>query len=732
MKKIFISLVFLIIVHIVSQQSFAAITYSLDNSCGTSQLVVLITPDINYSGSTAIWSPAAFTISWPMTLPSTILGAISNQNGFSFGTAGGVGNDGTNYYQSYSHTGIATLALNAGTSYEITRITLNGSLGAFGTLQIPPSSNSWVIANNGQSTMLNSNGNQVSTTYGSYNLANIPLFAGIFWDGTSWCGGSGANQQPGIADGTLNCYISGLGAQLTTWNANVGQLQIDAASQLSILSGASLTAAGTITINSAEGLIIAADATGTGSFINTISPIVYGAGGSAKVQAYMKNVATAGTFHTHLIGPLVKDPTYSGGGTGVYIGAFDLQANNTYAYRYNEPTNAWINMFLITDPIPTAAGLALSDVSATSKVLSMTGQLATPIVTNPTVAPWNPTKTAGQGDGEYLFSNPFPSGLYMDQFYTTNNGAARFSSNNIFYFWEDETSNYGTWSADDPEIGGIGTGNIGAANGLINPGQGFFGQRNGTTNINFTALARIHVHTPFLKDSEISLLRLQASGNLSKDELIIRFKEGATFEFDEKKDAYKWASMYDYATEINTVTPNQSFLTINTLPNLTAGEMTNVPMDFKCGADGTYTITASNIESFESGTEIWLEDLKVGGEWYSLNNNPVYEFTGSPSDEISRFIIHFFGTTGIDDNPQAEVKAIQIYSWGHDAYIVNRGRETVKEYIAYDLMGREIQRGTLPNSTVNKITIGDVSAYYIVKVITKEGRIYTDKVYINK
>jgi hypothetical protein len=47
-------------------------------------------------------------------------------------------------------------------------------------------------------------------------------------------------------------------------------------------------------------------------------------------------------------------------------------------------------------------------------------------------------------------------------------------------------------------------------------------------------------------------------------------------------------------------------------------------------------------------------------------------------------------------------------------------------------MGRELHRGTLPNSTVNKVTIGDVSAYYIVKVITKEGRIFTEKVYITK
>nr|HPI85754.1 hypothetical protein [Bacteroidales bacterium] len=66
------------------------------------------------------------------------------------------------------------------------------------------------------------------------------------------------------------------------------------------------------------------------------------------------------------------------------------------------------------------------------------------------------------------------------------------------------------------------------------------------------------------------------------------------------------------------------------------------------------------------------------------------------------------------------------------AYIVNFGSETVKEFVAYDLMGRELHRGTLPNNSVNKVQIGEVSAYYIVKVMTKEGNVYTGKVYITK
>ena len=354
----------------------AAISYGLDNRCGTSQLVVLVTPDVNYSGGNSIWNPAVFTVSWPMTLGSSVLGTITNQNGFAFATAGALGNDGTYYYQKYAHTAVTTLAMNSGTSYEVTRIALVGGVGVYGSFSVPASDNAWVIANNGLSSFLNSSGNQVTSPYPVISLPNIPLFAGIFWDGVSWCGGTGTGEQPGTADNTLNCYINGTGAQLTTWQANVNQLIINTSGQLTINPGGSLTSLGNTTINNANGLIIGANSSGTGSYIPAdLTTLTYGTGASAEVQAYLKNVAGPGNLHQHLIGPMVKDQAYSAGGTGVYLSAFNLLGGGTYSYRYNEATNAWINIYLTTDPVPTTAGITMSDVSGTSKVLTMTGQL---------------------------------------------------------------------------------------------------------------------------------------------------------------------------------------------------------------------------------------------------------------------------------------------------------------------------------------------------------------------
>jgi len=704
----------------------AAITYSLDNSCGSSQLVVLVTPDVNYSGGLAVWSPAVFTISWPMALGSGILGAVTNQNGYAFATAGLTGNDGVNYYQKYAHTAATTLAMTAGTSYEVVRIALAGSVGTFGNFEIPASTNAWIAANEGFSVFSNSAGNQVVSPYSAYTLTNIPLFAGIFWDGTSWCGGSGVGEQPGTTDGSLNCYVNGPGAVLSTTGASIGQLQIGVGANLTINPLASLTAAGATFISDPNGLTIAASALGTGSFIDN-GTITYGTNGSATVQQYFVDNVTNVAFHNHFVGPLVSDPVFetnNGGTKGVYLQAFDLVNTASYAYEFIPSTNAWNNIVPFTYPIPTTKGITLSTTMGVNYTMSQTGKLITG-----TISSANGGTILGAGNN--LLSNPFPCGLNLQNFLLVNSNIMG-SITTTARVWEglDLAANGGNYSTYVAFVGGTG----GLTGGVLRLGQGFFVESNAGAPVSFNSMSasfpeRTHSTAILLKESQKDLLRLKVIGNGFSDELIVHFNEEATNHFD-SFDAEKWSSMYPEATEAWTIAEDNSLLTINTLIPL-GSEIVSVPMSFKCGADNTYNIIASNLSSFELGSEIYLEDLKLGGGWIDLITNPNYQFTASPDDEEARFVLHFFGPTGIDD-PVAEAKAVQIYSWGQDAYIVNRGNETIKEYVAYDMMGRELHRGTLPNNTVNKVQIGNVSAYYIVKVITKEGGVYTDKVYITK
>ena len=243
--------------------------------------------------------------------------------------------------------------------------------GVFGTFEIPASDNEWIQPpQNGLSVFSNPEGNQVPSVYPAYTLINIPLFAGIFWDGISWCGGSGANEQPGAADASLTAYVNGMGAQLTTpvaAPAVVNKLKIGTSSQLTIIPGAAMTVVDSTFIGSPQGLVVASDATGTGSFKNfpnpssTIVKTYYPNSGSATVQVFMQNSETAGNLHIHLIGIPTYDPVLADPLTPVAayqnLSAFELQDGGTFAYRYNEPTNAWVNVWQQTDLIPRLGGL---------------------------------------------------------------------------------------------------------------------------------------------------------------------------------------------------------------------------------------------------------------------------------------------------------------------------------------------------------------------------------------
>jgi hypothetical protein len=722
------------------QLSNAAVLYGIDKACGDMRIAILATSDVNYTGTQSSWNPLKFTVRYPMTAGAGVLGTVTNQNGFQFTTTGAPsGNDGTYYYQTYVQSSPTSLPMTSGTAYLLTYITItNQAFPNVTDFEIPASDNGWVVANNGGSVYSNINGNQHPSTYSLVGIYSIPLYDGIFWNGTAWCGGSGTNQQPGATDGSLNCYVNGMGASLTTPVATpaiVSNLTIGATSQLTIQPGAALTVTNVTTINSAQGLIVAAGVNGAGSFINnaTVANTVYGAGASATVQIYMANTRPAGTLHNHLVGDpvydaTIADPPTTGPGY-LRLSAYNLLAGSSFAYRYRETTNSWVNIYQLTDSIPRLGGISLSDISGVSKTLALTGKLNTGNVNQPTTpTKWAKSMTTGQGEGLYLFSNPYACGLDLAVFQVDN--GARLTD--VFWTWEQLNATYGTWFYDVDNDLWTGTGNINTNSGIVGPGQGFFGQVTSLSGTTRTVAAneRVHAYVPTLKSLPINFLRVKASGNESTDELIVKFNDKSSYGFDQHRDIENWPSMVDYATEINTVADGID-LTVNSLPLLTPGQMTSVPMDFTCGAEGNYTITASNIESFETGTEIWLEDLQIGGEWYSLNVNPVYEFTAAPGDPEARFVLHFFGPTGIDD-PIAAKNAIQIYGYQQNAYIVNHGTETVKEYRIYDMMGRELHGGTLVDKDVNVVPVNNISAYYIVKVFTKEGGVYTGKVFIAK
>jgi len=139
-------------------------------------------------------------------------------------------------------------------------------------------------------------------------------------------------------------------------------------------------------------------------------------------------------------------------------------------------------------------------------------------------------------------------------------------------------------------------------------------------------------------------------------------------------------------------------------------------------------LTFTDIETFEAGTEIWLEDKQIGGDWVSVNNQPEYPFTGSPDDAADRFILHFFGPTGTDELAKPTV---DLYSSGQHAYVLNNTDEAIREVRVYSLSGSLVRNLKTIDQKFLKIWVGDQMAYYVIMVVTDQ-QVYTEKIFINK
>jgi hypothetical protein len=490
--------------------------------------------------------------------------------------------------------------------------------------------------------------------------------------------------------------------------------------KLTIYPTAAVTAGGSVQVDSPEGIEIQSSATNTGSFIGN-SDYTYGTGGSVKISTYMYNNPASGhDWHYHLVGALLNDP-----GTlymGVPLSYFNILDEHTYAYRFENSDNTWVNVAYNSYAVEATAGIVLTTDDNTSYSLSMTGEFNTGnaggILLTPAVIPV----------GLNLLSNPYPSAMDFDAFYTTNTSAL--GAYDYYYVWQDGIAgpNYGNYAVYDVSSGG-------AAGQYIPVGSGMFLDIGGTpSQLQFLSPPAagshtVHQNLTLFKNEKAyrNRLVLDVEGNGFRDETIVHFMEGSTNDFNLGEDVYKWRSMLENATELWMTVDGQE-VTINS-PEPLKNNPYQVPLHFKCSNEGTYTITASGMESFEGAALAWIEDLQTGEPWHSINSEPVYTFNASSEDSHERFVLHFFGTQGIDD--PVMVSPVTIYSSGEYAYIVNEGKERVREYIVFDMLGCEIMRGSLPSTDVNRVFIGSQWGIYVVCALTSEN-VYTQKVIISE
>ena len=499
---------------------------------------------------------------------------------------------------------------------------------------------------------------------------------------------------------------------ITTFNdVSCSNMTVQTGANVTINSTASLTVAGILTLNGPLGLIIKSDASGTGSLKdNGIA-----GSGTAKVERYIVGYTTHYDHKYHFLSSPV---------TGQVIQPEFMLLPNIVDdfYKFNELSNTWINTkqtSAIWNPF-FELSFGLGSGYLVSYKLDVTKNFIGILNTTTTSLPLNCTWTsaaAGGAEGWNLVGNPYPSAL--DWELITKN-----TVDNALYYYNSADTNY---KYCIPVGGGI---YLGTGSKNIPAMQGFMVHTTnaaGTITLNNTM--RTHegmgVYNKSISTGLSNYLVLTINGTNSSDQAFVYFTNEATQNFDSKFDAHKLMSMDTLVPMIYTITPDISKLAINSLPPSAAS--TALPLGFIAGFDGTYSITASELNTFQPDATITLQDLKSGTS-QNLMQNPVYTFSGLKTDDHNRFLLHFAGTIGIAD--QKEINPVKIYAVNKTIYIsCGLGLHNGQVMIT-DLLGQQILTKKLNDQVLNQVLLNVVEGYYIVKVQTDET-VKTVKVFIH-
>ncbi len=431
-------------------------------------------------------------------------------------------------------------------------------------------------------------------------------------------------------------------------------------------------------------LVLRSDASGDASLIDYGS-ITYSGGGQANVERYL----TQGHWH------LVSSPV-SNALSGMFFG--------DYFQNHAEASNGWTDIASESYPLDIMKGYALWSVEAAPTTELFPGTTNTGVL--------NKAFTEN-GQGWNLMGNPYPSALDWDAVSLPPelNGA-------IWLF--------------DPTIGANGDyvyyiNGGGAANTTtqyIPSGQGFFVRATGGSGtLTFDNSDRVHNGQAFYKNSDKELLVLKVTGNNVTTQTAIRFNESSTKEADRLFDVYKIISDKADVPNLFTKAGNET-MAINTLPSIEGNEI--VPMWFSAGMDGEYVIKATQIETFDSQTPIYIEDLGTE-KIQNMREMPEYSFDYKSGNDRS-FLVYF-----IEPAKSNHTGDININAYGNELRVNFPVSEITNpnfnaQIMVFDITGRLVSQ-TRTTEVNNQMPLNGHNVIYLVSVISGD-KVANTKVFI--
>ncbi|MEX1240467.1 MAG: T9SS type A sorting domain-containing protein [Cyclobacteriaceae bacterium] len=333
--------------------------------------------------------------------------------------------------------------------------------------------------------------------------------------------------------------------------------------------------------------------------------------GNVTVQRYMAIEGTGSRMYRFIASP-VQTPAVSQIQTEIPVtGSFTGSSTcsgcttNQSMFQYNESViTGDLNTGYVdfpdaanTETLATARGYAIYVRGDVDPVLSATTarwDVRAPINSGTVSFPATFTSSGTlANDGWNLVGNPYPSTIDWD----AASGWTRTGINNAIYMRDNGAGVVASYVGGVPANGG---------SRYIGIGQGFFVKSDGGP-IAFQTAESVKVasqQTTFFREKTVSdILRITLRQGSTRDELVIRFSEDATPEFDGDLDAHK---LKNDIFNLSSLTTGGLKLVINALPKITCG--TTVNLNISDVAQGAYQLEFSEFESFSNDVQISVYD----------------------------------------------------------------------------------------------------------------------------
>ncbi len=565
-------------------------------------------------------------------------------------------------------------------------------------------------------------GSAGGTGYTTTQMQQQSNLTGFDFTNTWDIDGSTNNGYPFLRNVDVTSYINWTGATNNTWNNtgnwDVSRLPIytdivvipDGLTNYPVItSSENLTATaklvdiiegGSITINptgkfevnadlrsETTGLIIESDNSGTGSLLHNSERV------NATIERYVTGSTNleANSYHTVSV-PLTQDANpLSGLFLGSYLYEFD--AENQVWNALGTPTNTQLYAdkgYLIYYP-------------ASSKTYSFSGPMNNGAFDAATMS-------TTSGDHQ-LVPNPYPSAIDWD----AGSGWTKTNLYDAIWVWN---ASSGSWAS---YVGGTGANN---GSNIVPVGQSFMVQSSAASpSLSMDNQVRLHSNQGFLKitGDDINVLRIKAITQNYSDEIVLKYHESATENFDGNWDAAKLYGLGD-SPQLYSYSDDNYKLSINSIPPVV--EDKTIQLGFELSVPETVRLEFSSMDSFGPETSIILLDDLTGGS-INVRTNPEYVFMSDPENDPLRFKVQIKNATSVQEFPLDDFVA---YFSGQQLYFNTPGQAMSASLLqVFNTSGQLIFSDQVASGQQSIPLPGLSSGIYVVK-LTHEKGIFTSKV----